>query len=346
MTRGISKLSAFAFAFAMSMGMPLPVEASLIELTNLFVFGDSLLDGGNSGIRSQQFAGPGVVFPPPPYTGGRYSNGPTAVEYLWNSYNPGDPSGFTPSLAGGTNYAIGGATTGTANFNSVNPGVPAGLQPAYTDYGNAWQLQQYLSSAPAFDPATSLFVVWLFPNDVFYAGATGTLPGIVPGSPGGPDLVSNGIANILTTIQTLAATGAQHFLVPNMPDLGRTPAFLGDIGLSTLTAIFNANLATQLTLLDQLLPAEITQFDTAAALGAILDDPLAFGFTNTTEQCVEHLLDGQCNPNTWLFWDGVHPTTATHAILGAEFQAAVPEPATLVLMGIALAGLGFSRRKQ
>ena len=53
------------------------------------------------------------------------------------------------------------------------------------------------------------------------------LPGVVPGSPGGTDLISNGIANILTTIGTLAQAGAEHFLVPNMPDLGLTPAFAG-----------------------------------------------------------------------------------------------------------------------
>ena len=53
--------------------------------------------------------------------GARYSNGPTAVEYLWQAYNPGNPGGFTPSNTGGTNYALGGASTGSFNFNSINP---------------------------------------------------------------------------------------------------------------------------------------------------------------------------------------------------------------------------------
>ncbi len=104
------------------------------------------------------------------------------------------------------------------------------LKPAYFQKSNAWQLSTYASQSPVFDPATSLFVVWLFPNDVFYADKTGMLPGVVPGSPGGANLVANGIANILTTVQTLALGGAQHFLVPNMPDLGMTPDFLNTPG--------------------------------------------------------------------------------------------------------------------
>lgn len=340
-------------AFAALSGISHPAAASLAQLTNLFVFGDSLLDGGNSGLRTQQYTGnPAAVFPPPPYSNGQYSNGPVAVEYLWNSYNPGNPNGFAPSLSpgGGTNYAIGGATTGTANYNTVNGSVPDPLKPAFDGYGNVGQIQQFLAGSPAFNAATSLFVVWLFPNDVFAASATPPLPaGAVPPYPGSANLVENGIGNILTTIQILAANGAQHFLVPNMPDLGLTPEFIGKPEspfLSGLTAAFNINLASELSNLDQLLAAEIVQFDTAAAFAQVRANPGAFGFENTTESCVANLQNGRCNPSKWMFWDGVHPTTATHALLGAQFRAAVPEPASVVLLAIALLALVRMRRQK
>ena len=35
--------------------LPLPARAGLIDITSLFVFGDSLSDGGNSGLRTQQY---------------------------------------------------------------------------------------------------------------------------------------------------------------------------------------------------------------------------------------------------------------------------------------------------
>lgn len=327
---------------------PLPAIAGLTTLSNLFVFGDSLSDGGNSGLLTQQAAG--VVFPPPPYAGGRYTNGPTAVEYLWNSYNPANPNGFTPSLAGGTNYAIGGSTTGVQNFNTITTSVPPPLQPVFTDYGAANQLSQFskfLNSGGTFNPATSLFVVWLFPNDVFYATQTGTLPTPIPGSPGGANVVANGIANIATLVQSLAMLGAQNFLVPNMPDLGLAPDFLGTPSqgaVSAITAAFNTNLKFTLDAIDAALPIKITQFDTAAAFAQIVADPAAFGFTNVTEKCVANLLNGLCNPGSWLFWDGVHPTTYTHSILGAQFRAAVPEPNALLLVALALSLVLVTRR--
>ncbi|WP_313951623.1 SGNH/GDSL hydrolase family protein [Accumulibacter sp.] len=337
-------------ALLLVVGVPTSASAALQQLTDLFVFGDSLSDGGNSGLLSQAatagLPGGPVTFPPPPYYNGQYSNGPVAVEYLWNMYNPGNTS-FGPSLAGGTNYAIGGATTGLESFNSVNPNVPAALQPVYAEKSNAWELATFAAQSPVFDPATSLFVVWLFPNDLFYADTTGTLPGTVPGSSGGANLISNGVANIVATVQTLAAAGAQHVLVPNMPDLGQTPAFLGNAGVSGLSALFNASLALAMNSLDAALPStEIVQFDTAAALNDIIANKSAYGFDVADRACVDNLLNGQCNPATWMFWDGVHPTTRTHEILAARFYAAVPEPSAILLFAIGLFGLVVTGRRK
>lgn len=330
---------------------PVAALADQIQISDMFVFGDSLSDGGNSGLLTQAFTGnPDVVFPPPPYAGGRYSNGPTAVEQLWNLYNT--DGGLHPSLAGGTNFAVGGATTGAESFNAVNGNVPAGLQPAFAGVGAAWQLEQFqeYAASNSFDPETSLFVIWLFPNDVFYASTTGTLPGVVPGSPGGDNVVANGIANILTMIQILAAAGAEHFLVPNLANLANTPAFAGTPladALSDLTIAFNTNLAAQLALLDSVLAADITYFDTDGIFQAILADPASFGFTNTTEQCVQNLANGLCNPDQWMFWDGVHPTQRTHEILAHGFRLAlIPEPGTLALLGLGLLALGWARRRR
>jgi phospholipase/lecithinase/hemolysin len=154
------------------LGATLPIPArALTELNTLVVVGDSLSDGGNSGILSRQATGGIVTFPPRPYDGGRVSNGPVAVEQLWQRFNPGDNS-FMPSLAGGTNYAVSGSTTGLESAIDVNASVPPILKPAYEKKSNTWQLasikDDIANGSLSFDPDTSLFVVWLFPNDVSY----------------------------------------------------------------------------------------------------------------------------------------------------------------------------------
>ena len=97
----------------------LPAAAKLRSLTNLVVIGDSYSDAGNSGLLTAPAVGsPG--FPMPFYSNGRFGNGPVAVEQLWSQINPSQPS-LQPSLApgGGTNYAVGGATTGLNSYFKV-----------------------------------------------------------------------------------------------------------------------------------------------------------------------------------------------------------------------------------
>ena len=188
-------------------------------------------------------------------------------------------------------------------------------------------------------------MVWLFPEDVFYEAATGQLPDQVPGSSGGDNVVANGIANIVATVQILSALGAQNFLVPNMPDLGAMPEFVGTPsapGLSALTAAFNANLAQALTALDALLPGDIIQFDTAAAVAGFVANPAQYGFGNVTDPCIQ---DTQCDPsdNDWLFWDGVHLTTYANSLLASQWSNALapPDPATLLQqLASNVAGIG------
>lgn len=346
-----------ALALVAAMGLPASANASLQTLSDLFVFGDSLSDGGNSGIVSRAatagLPGGPVTYPPLPYYNGQYSNGPVAVEYLWQSYN--GSASFTPSLAGGTNYAIGGATTGLENVNSVSSSTGP-LAPAYNQLGNNWQLNTFtaqLAGRP-FDPATSLFVVWLFPNDVLNYQATGKTPGTVWGGPAvgpvSPDaLIANGVNNVLTTVTYLASLGAQHFLVPNMPDLGKTPEFSGtpgERGLTELTQGFNSTLAYYLSLLDtSLTSAEIVQFDTYGVFDRIRQDPGAFGIKNTTQQCIQNYFACAADNFQWAFWDGVHPTTYAHSLLGAEFRASIPEPETILLVAIGLLGIFVTRRR-
>jgi phospholipase/lecithinase/hemolysin len=342
-----------------------PVQARLSSLSNLYVFGDSLADSGNSGLLTQAYPGAGP-FPPPPYFGGRMSNGPMSTEYLWNLFNPSTP-GPIPSLAGGTNYAINGATSGLINYNAFGPTVPANVKPAFTNLGAASQLGSFVAQNPSFDPSRSLFVVWFFPNDVLYwlgtsqAGSglnSGTVlggnPAVIGNGPAAvPALVQNGITNIGTMITALAGRGASQFLVPNMPDLGKTPVFRNNpnpaipASLSAISTAFNSNLDPALQQLQaSLAGTEIVRFQTDDLLAAVLADPASYGFDNVSDACLNRNLGTICaNPDRWLFWDDFHPSTAGQRLIGQAFYGATlaPSPGPLPLAG-GIGGLLWSRR--
>jgi phospholipase/lecithinase/hemolysin len=278
--------------------------------TSVVVYGDSLSDNGNL------FAATGV--PGPPYFDGRRSNGPVAVEQLATTL--GVPL---------HDFAWIGATTGIGNFG--DGGTPTsfgafGLPGMQTELaGTAGLLGPFLSSG--------LFVVWGGANDFLAPSPLDSFPSGV---------IARGVSDLVGIVTTLQGLGAQHILVPGMPDLGLTPYFesLGPTAAaegSAITDAFNAALASSL-------PTGVTYYNTAALLRQMVADPSAFGFTDVTDPC----FNGStvcANPDQYLFWDDFHPTTATDSFVAKAFESAVPEPATIALLPAALM-LCFVIRKQ
>ncbi len=294
------------------------VSASAATPTQLYIFGDSLSDTGNVTILN------GI--PLPPYFPGHFSNGNIWVETLASNLGLSAP---LPSLAGGTNYAFGGAATGAP------PAIPSPTtSPTLID-----QAGMFVGSGitPA---ATDLFIVFGGGNDV-RAGDT-----------------SVSVANMSSVITTLAGAGATRFLVPNLPDIGKTPEAIAGgpgvvAGATFLSTTFNTDLAVELASLRASLGVEIIEFDIFSILNNVLANPASFGFTNTNQPCFDGAVGiggpgNVCaNPDQYIFWDGIHPTTAMHTIIGNLATAAVvPVPAAVWLFASALGLLGWTRRSR
>ena len=225
-----------------------PALAGATSFRALYAFGDSLTDPGNAAALS------GGQFPPSPPYAGRFSNGPVAAEYL--AALMGVPGG--PAESGGTNFALGGATTGTENYNfEVQSPLPLPIEFEMT--GVAAQIATALAG-PAFNPSQTLFLVWAGPNDMFLALET---------DPSGmPAAIAQAVANLASGVEALAGAGARYILVPNMADLGATPfgaskgpdfqAFLSDV-----TEAFNAAVASAMSALEHRLRGRVpSQFST------------------------------------------------------------------------------------
>jgi outer membrane lipase/esterase len=294
--------------------IPSPADALIIPFDRIYVFGDSLSDAGNA------YAASGGLVPERSASYRRFSNGQVAVERL--AANLGID--LKPSLEGGTDYAVGGAATGTENFISFLNGT-----------GIRNQVKLFSDSLPIapFDPASTLFVVWGGSNQFFIDQAR--------------ESVAPAVQNLAQSITDLVSVGAEHILVPNLPDLGATPFGLaqgtaGATALTALTQLFNQVLAQQLDALDRLVGADIIRFDTFAAFNDLLRNPAAYGLFNVSEECLSR---SACDPDAFLFWDSVHPTARVHAILGdALTAAAIPLPASATLFLSGIVSLYIARR--
>jgi outer membrane lipase/esterase len=310
--RRASLVASLAAAAAFS----LPAQAAP-TYSNMYVFGDSLSDTGNI---SFFFGG---QIPQPPYYQGRFSNGPNWIDYLAGSLG----LAATPSISGGTNYAWGGAVTG--------PG--GGFLPPFSLID---QSNEYLTDVGGVADPNALYIVWGGGNDV-----------LDENSAAAP-------SNLGSIISSLAAAGAQNFLVPNLPNIGLVPLSLSDGSSAVkeqLSLAFNAELELVIDELSATLPVNIMTLDVFSLFNEILGSPGDYGYTNVSEPCYEGALgiggpgDVCADPDAWVFWDGIHPTSHSHQLLADAALAAlapVPLPAALPLLACALGLLGTRRRRR
>jgi outer membrane lipase/esterase len=287
----------------------------------VITFGDSLSDNGNLFALTGQ--------PPAPYNR-RFTDGITWTEILAGGRQNSPYQGT--GVAGSTNLAFGGARTDGVVAPGLPPGIPAQVN-TFSALGGAYG-------------ATDLVTVWGGANNIFQflqSGATLTQATITANS------VSAATAE-LASIQTIIARGARTVLVGNLPDIGVSPQFAGTTaaGAATLGAgAFNAALSAGLQQIAAGAPGvNVVQLDANALFAAVSANAAAFGFTNVTQQCVQvaSCVGGNAAARSqFLFWDGVHPTGAGHAII-AQYASLLLNPTTGAARSAPLAEVGtFSR---
>jgi phospholipase/lecithinase/hemolysin len=307
----------------------------------IYAFGDSLSDAGNNYVLS------GGTSPASPYYNGEYSNGNVWLDTL--AADLGLPA-LTPSQSGGTDYAYGGAASGPTVFNT---GGSSDVM------GPTGQIAQFTSTHPTnkADP-NALYTILIGGNDLLGipAGATQAQ---------GQTLLDDVVNNIDSAITTLAGEGAKDFLVLTVPDLGKTPAAIaaGSTASATaLTAALNGELLGGNTTSGVLSLAQVAAgagagvkinvFDTAALVDQVTANPASYGFSDVTDPCYDATTKAVCaNPNSYLFWDALHPTAAGHVLIGNGAAAVlgvapVPLPAAGWLLMSGLGGCVLLARRR
>ena len=316
-------------ALAVAALAAMPAQAG--PFGSLVVFGDSLSDNGNNAAAglfdpSQVVTGNAYI-PSNTYASGVYSNGPVWATSFASLI--GVP--LAPSLLGGSDYAFGGATTGTPG-----PG-PGGFPFSLTA-----QTSLYLGATGGVAPSDALYVVAGGGND-----ARAALTAIAAGADAATTIASTAAsfaADIGGIVDRLQAAGAQHIVVWDAPNLGLAPAVVAGGAAaagSFLSATMNAALATRLAG-----EADVSTFDLFGFATSIAASPAAFGFSNTTDACGA-VAGADCSQ--YVFWDGIHPTAAAHeAIADALFAVAapIPEPETFALLAVGLAVVGWTAKRR
>jgi phospholipase/lecithinase/hemolysin len=289
----------------------------------LYVFGDSLVDGGNiAALTANRTPNPALG-----YKFGRFTNGYDYVDYI-NYQLFGAPT--TASLKGGNNFAFGGArvvSDATDAIPDINPQIAA--------YASA--------KGPAADP-NALYVLNAGGNDIFALGrfAAGNANALLPFT-NASDYIAAIVNQYAGAVQTLNNLGARNILIAGIPN--------ADVPLAVqIEAQLNAKLDT--LALD---PAtSLMRYSYISFFTRLQTNPGSLGLPplRTDKSCIQ--LGAQATGCAGIFsFDGTHPTAAVQVALFRDIArqfgvSAVPEPRVWLMMlgGFLLAGAAIRHQQR
>jgi phospholipase/lecithinase/hemolysin len=277
------------------------------------------------------------------YRRSRVSDGPVAVEQLaagLGLMTLGPSLHVVPSRPStGADYAVASAKARGGGVEDLGRQVEVLL----------------LDRAPL--SSAALFVVIIGGNDAIDALQAANAGGPTAAASSAA-IVAAAVAAIGDSLERLLDLGARRLVVANVPDLAALPSVRATAQssatpaavLATATAVsddFDRELAARLDVIeakrawDSPQPPVIVRFDLRAALAAVLQDARQRG-ANATDACFDSNayrdsvvaardFHPDCAPLSggaprfagFVFWDDVHPTSATHAAVGAALAAQV-----------------------
>lgn len=295
--------------------------------TQTVFFGDSLTDAG--------FFRPLLPASVRAVTG-QFTTNPGFVwsQYLADFY--GTAAGPNGNGQTGTNYAAGGARVGINSTGALGP-IPS----------LATQVTNYLAANGGRADSHALYTVWGGANDLFAITNAGAPAATT---------IAGAVASEVGIVGQLQNAGAKYILVATVPDLGLTPAFRAQGATAqaqgtALTTTYNSSLFGALASNG----LRVIPLDTFNLIREITASPAAYGFSNIAGTACQPQITANsltCNPtslvspdapNSYLFADGVHPTSRAHQILSEYAVSVLEAPRQIALLPHATATVGRAR---
>jgi len=276
-------------------------------INKVVVFGDSLSDNGNLYAYMKQ-----QLPISPPYFAGRFTNGLVWVEQLTQMLYANDWQSHL------LDYAFGSADV--LVMRDEDDSV----------FTLDREIDSYLLAHQNHADEQSLFIIWIGANNYL----------AVPDD--ADRTVSEVNEGIKRNLQRLVARGAQHILVINLPDLGKTPVaqeFEAVDALTYFSKQHNTTLAKNMAQLQIDNPdVQWLLFDAAQLFDHVLARPTQYGFTNTTQTCYDATINMPSSQSVlnlvtaiqshqrqktntcqgYFFIDPIHPSAAVHQFMAKQ----------------------------